>query len=139
MTNFTDVGLFQAKFDRPHLGDGHPPQLLSTTDFDFLYRFLGEELTEIGEAQECGDLVALLDGCLDLVWVAMKFAHECHLPFDEGWREVVRSNMEKVRATGSDDPRGKRGFAADVVKPEGWRGPDLEGVLRRHVGRRDRA
>jgi len=43
------------------------------------------------------------------------------------WNEVQRANMSKVRA--SSESQSKRGSSLDVIKPEGWRGPDIQGVL----------
>jgi predicted HAD superfamily Cof-like phosphohydrolase len=130
---FDDVSIFHKKFGLPHLGDGDPPRLLGGADFHFRRRFLEEELTELVEAQTAGDLAGVADALVDLVYVAMGTAHLMGLPFDELWAEVQRANLSKERATGADDPRSKRANHLDVVKPEGWVAPDVEGVIRRHV------
>ncbi len=94
-----------------------------------------------GEANECyfadvrdNDLVEVVDGLLDMIVVAWgslyKFvgpviAAECAV-------EVNRSNLDKVNGKHGpiiwDGEPGK----SKVKKPEGWRGPDIEGILRRH-------
>lgn len=40
------------------------------------------------------------------------------------WDEVHKCNMAKERSSGKDDKRSKRGHELDVVKPEGWVGPN---------------
>ena len=50
--------------------------------------------------------------------------------WEAGWDEVQRANMAKVRAA-EDGSDSKRGSSWDVVKPDGWRDPDLEAVLQR--------
>lgn len=125
-TNFSDVGDFHRKFGLP-VFDGYehdvPADLL-----EFRESFLREELDEFSRGVAAGDPVQMFDALLDLVYVAMGTAHVMGFPWQEGWDEVQRSNMEKVRAQpdGSDS---KRLSAYDVVKPEGWEGPKLEGVL----------
>jgi predicted HAD superfamily Cof-like phosphohydrolase len=144
---FSDVGVFHHKFDLDRFGQtistgertetGFPrsaliePNLLSQTDFMFRLDFMREEICEFADAHEAGDLPKMADALVDLVYVALGTAHLMHLPFDDVWREVQRANMAKERATDADDPRSVRKNALDVVKPEGWKPPDVEGVLRR--------
>ena len=54
-------------------------------------------------------------------------AHSLKLPFMDGFVEVHNSNMRKRRATRPDES--KRGTAFDVIKPEGWRPPNLIDIL----------
>jgi len=70
------------------------------------------------------DDTELLDGMLDTAWVALGAAISfSHNPAG-AWREVVRANMDKF-------PGGKAVLDAGgkVVKPQGWRGPDLSEFL----------
>ena len=46
------------------------------------------------------------------------------LPFEEAWKEVQRSNMEKIRQS-SDRSE------FDVVKTEGWKAPDIKGIIKK--------
>lgn len=86
--------------------------------------FLEEELNELGEAVEKQDLVAVFDALLDLVYVAKGTALLLGLPWDAGWAEVHRSNMDKV-------PGGKTGrLNKDMIKPQGWVGPQLEPLVK---------
>jgi len=42
---------------------------------------------------------------------------------------VQRANMSKVRAINADDPRSTRKHRFDIVKPTGWKAPDLQKVI----------
>lgn len=162
MTCFDDVAEFHRRFDLPVAGDG-PPRDLTADELRFRLGLLIEELAEYAEAAGARpvagmlrdvrarvvnpvwnlihqpgsgtDPVGALDALVDLAWVAMGTAHFQSLPFDAGWDEVRRANLEKVRATGADDPRGKRGAALDVVKPAGWRPPNHARLLALAAGR----
>lgn len=126
------VGEFHQKFGLPTAGVEHAdPGLPGNDTFLFRYRFLQEELHELLRAYHEQDLVGMADALADLVYVALGTAHFCRFPFDEVFTEVHRANMQKERANGRSDGRSKRGHALDVVKPEGWRPPDVSGVLNR--------
>lgn len=132
---YGDVGAFRSKFGFQTEADG-PPRLLPEIEFEIQFNHMLEELVEIREAHEAGDLAGVADGLVDLVYVALGTAQLMRLPFNELWDEVQRANMAKRRAR--DASESKRGDPNDVVKPEGWEGPDIEGVLaralRRHWG-----
>lgn len=85
-------------------------------------RFLAEELKEVNKAAAEGDLEEVLDGLVDLVYVAVGTAFLFNLDFPNAWKNVQEANMAKVQAS-ADNP-GKRGYARDIVKPPGWKKPD---------------
>lgn len=109
-------------------------------DLDLLlyrFNFLKEELSELAQACSGGDLVEAADALADLCWVALGTAHYLGLPFDKVWEEVRRSNMEKRRWR-SGDPVKKRAahlknMAPEIVKPSGWRPPDIDAVLQQEA------
>jgi predicted HAD superfamily Cof-like phosphohydrolase len=96
------------------------------------------------------------DSLLDLAYVVKGTAHVMGYPWQRGWDEVQRANMAKERCeldhpfianTGPDDvgccrptlngicgqPHHKhslRGNINDVIKPPGWKEPNISGVLR---------
>lgn len=74
------------------------------------------------------DLVEIADACCDIVYVALGTLHQLFGPecAKELWDEVHRSNMDKF-------PNGvvQRNQYGKVVKPEGWREPDLASILRK--------
>jgi predicted HAD superfamily Cof-like phosphohydrolase len=132
MSYFDDVGEFNKKFDLPHATD-ESPRLLNMDLLMFRINFMQEELREFVEATDRRDIVEAADALVDLVYVALGTAHMMHIPFDACWQEVQRSNMDKVRANGAADPLSKRKHALDVVKPEGWKPPDLKSIIRAAV------
>lgn len=119
--------LFHDKFGMPTVSY---PQLLDEDLMDFRVRFMAEEFQEIKDAYEEGDLAKVADGLVDLVYVAMGTAELMGLPWDELWAEVQRANMSKRRVKRPDE--GPRGSIYDVVKPDDWCPPDIEGVLKDH-------
>lgn len=130
LDNFGDVEAFHRKFGMPQ---AKGPKLLSRELFEFRVRFLKEELQEFTEAHIRGDMVGAFDGLIDLVYVALGTAELMGLPWQPGWDEVQRANMSKERAASSDDIRSIRRSSFDVVKPEGWKPPNLQNVLDRAV------
>jgi predicted HAD superfamily Cof-like phosphohydrolase len=101
------------------------------------------------------DLQQVADALVDLVYVALGTAHLHRLPWPDLFHEVQRANMSKERCgidhvfepaipeaescdhMGGDDQRcGKsqvehsvRGSALDVIKPKGFRPPQIGNVL----------
>lgn len=135
MMNFDDVAAFHVRFDLPR---PMTPRLLDPATQLFRSDFMQEELNEFWIACNPSynmkpDLAKAADALIDLVYVAMGTAVMMGLPWQELWNEVQRANMEKVRAR-ADGADSKRGSALDVVKPPGWRPPDIEAVFRRHAG-----
>jgi predicted HAD superfamily Cof-like phosphohydrolase len=114
-------------------GGGQPPGLPSDDIVRYRINFLKEELDELIEACEGGELAEAADALADLCWVALGTAHHFGLPFDKVWEEVRRSNMEKRRWHDGDPvkPRAKHlsNMSPEIVKPKGWRPPDIDAVL----------
>jgi predicted HAD superfamily Cof-like phosphohydrolase len=128
-SNFDDVGDFHEKFgldNVTHHGPG--PRDVPADLLDFRRKFLQEELDEFDRGREAGDDAQMFDALMDLVYVAMGTAHLMGYPWQDGWARVQAANMAKVRAA-ADGSDSKRGSAFDVVKPEGWRPPDIDGLL----------
>lgn len=131
MKYLVDVGKFHRKFGLDCLQTGGiGPREVPEELREFRRKFLREELAEIEEALDAGDTAKLLDGLVDLVYVALGTAHVYGLPFDEAWDEVQRANMSKERAERKE--QSLRGSTYDVIKPEGWMPPDVAGILSRH-------
>jgi len=152
-TNFDDVGDFHQKFDLDnvtHRGMGPRPSL-DDSIIPFRIGFMLEERQEFCEAvgykitlDHTGKLKLIkfrqsnhrvdhdlaFDALIDLVYVAMGTAHFMGYPWQLGWRLVQRANMGKVRAR-KDASDSKRGSSFDVVKPDGWKAPDIKSLLER--------
>ena len=135
MSHYNDVRDFHLKFGVPTEADVDHPQLPSRDVVSYRKNFLQEELDEFEFATENGDLANAADALLDLVYVAygtallMGISPDC---WNELWNDVQRANMAKERATGADDSRSKRSHSLDVVKPEGWVGPNGTAILNKH-------
>ena len=129
-SNFEDVGDFHEKFGLPNTMDGLGDTELSVSDelMAFRLKFMHEELEEFTKALETMDHPEMFDALLDLVYVAMGTAHLLGYPWQTGWNAVQTANMKKVRAL-PDGSNSKRGSGFDVVKPAGWKAPDIGLVL----------
>lgn len=156
MNDFHDVGDFHEKFGLPSvIKDGAYPRHPTRELLEFRLNFLLEELQEIvkgagahfeleyGPPELGGSIMGVkvvlpnnqhwdhaqvFDGLLDLVYVAHGLAHIEGYPWREGWVLVQEANMSKERAT--DITASARGGTWDVIKPPGFKPPDIEGLLR---------
>lgn len=129
---YDDVALFHGKFNIPIASDARPCRIPSYDVIEYRTKFLEEELTEFRTACDEGSLVDAFDALLDIAWVAMGTAHYFGAPWEEGWAEVVRANMDCVLVTRENCPPEKRYRKDMVMKPEGWKPPDLLRVIRDH-------
>jgi predicted HAD superfamily Cof-like phosphohydrolase len=90
---------------------------------------VAEEDRELGEARQAADEAAEADAHMDLIWVLLARCFSRGWPVLDLWAEVARANMSKIDpATG----RVTRREDGKILKPAGWRGPDIAGVLARH-------
>lgn len=132
MDVFADVGAFHAKFSLPLVGQRRP-HLLDAKAFKYRTNFLFEELREFIEAHGEGDLYKCVDALADLIYVAAGTAHYMHAPLDLVWAEVQRANLDKRAWREGDPVKARNGAGAtkgfEVVKPEGWKPPDVIGVI----------
>lgn len=83
---------------------------------------LNEEFNETVTALENGDAEELVDGLIDLCVIAIGTLDAFGVNAEKAWNEILRANMSKdvgVKAT-RPNPLG----LPDLIKPEGWTGPD---------------
>jgi predicted HAD superfamily Cof-like phosphohydrolase len=121
MSQYKDIRDFHKKFKFKQ-GKG-----IDSMDYNFSnwrVDFLMEEIAELTDALDNKDDVEILDALVDICYVAMGTAWLMGLPFEEAWKEVQRSNMEKVREPSERSEN-------DVIKPEGWKKPDIKGIVKR--------
>lgn len=92
-----------------------------------MYRDLvDEEFTEMLAAEVQGNDVEEFDAVLDQIVVLIGYGLSRGWPMNEGWAEVIRSNMAKIDPkTGKVNKRGD----GKILKPEGWTPPDLVSLL----------
>lgn len=84
-------------------------------------RLIEEEVGETIKALDADDLPGVADGIADSLYVLIGTAVAAGIDLHPVWREVQRANMDKRHGPVRAD--GKR------LKPEGWRPPDITGVL----------
>jgi len=120
-----DVQEFHKKFGLPTAIN--EPHLASEDVMNFRLGFLMEELDEIADGYDRDNLEDVADGIIDLIYVAVGTGLFLGLPLDRLWDEVHQANMHKERAESSEDS--KRNSSFDVVKPAGWKAPDIKGIL----------
>jgi predicted HAD superfamily Cof-like phosphohydrolase len=119
---------FHEKFELP---DGTVDQL-DYEAFKFRANFMDEELSEFVQSYANQDRVGMFDALLDLVYVAYGTALFMGITAEQwkaGMDAVHLANISKVRA--KHEGESARGTRLDVVKPEGWQGPEttLKGIL----------
>lgn len=89
----------------------------------FRIKFLQEELDEIRSAQTPEEV---LDGLVDLAVVTLGTIDAFDCDGQSAWDEVLRANFEKK--IGEKATRKNSFGFPDLVKPEGWRGPDYSRI-----------
>ena len=68
-----------------------------------------------------------LDACMDMIWVILGYCYMKGWNVDGAWNEVARSNLAKI-----DSKTGKvlKSFDGKVMKPKGWKAPNLKPFLK---------
>lgn len=123
-TGIEMVAEFHEKFGLTTETDG-PGYILNDEAAEYRIKFLHEELLEYVLAHANCDQVTAFDSLLDLAYVAYGTALLMGITpqqWHEGFTVVHSCNMAKERATSAD--QSKRGSTLDVIKPDGWTGPE---------------
>jgi predicted HAD superfamily Cof-like phosphohydrolase len=84
-----------------------------------------EEMQEFRDALAAGDDAETFDAILDILVVCIGYGLSRGWPMVDGWQEVMQSNLAKIDASGFV----KRRDDGKILKPEGWKAPDLKRVL----------
>lgn len=88
----------------------------------FRLEFLQEELNETQLAYENEDAAEVVDGLIDLIVIAVGTLDILDVDPDKAWDEVHKANMAKEPGVKPSRPN-PLGLP-DMIKPEGWTGPD---------------
>jgi len=120
-----DIEEFHKKFDLAHSGEVRELPLEVAA---FRTQFIAEELIEYSKAVDEHDIEGQLDALVDLTYVVLGTAYLQGFDFQAAWDEVHSANMRKVKA-GPNGEGSKRGSSHDVIKPEGWVGPDHSKII----------
>ena len=127
MSNFyTDVKDFHIAFGQRV---GEKPELPDSKERTLRMKLLAEEMYEDTAAENDNDIVEIADALADIIYIACGTAVAYGIPLDDVFEEVHASNMAKL-------VDGKPIYREDgkVLKPEGWKPPDIESVLKRSHG-----
>ena len=89
----------------------------------FRIAFLGEELQELMDSAEGEDVT---DALIDLCVVAVGTLDLFDADAEKAWDEVLRANMSKEVGVKPSRPNPLQ--LPDLIKPEGWVGPDHDGL-----------
>ncbi len=119
MSVFADQAAFM-------LACGQTVGVRNDDQFHLYLKLIEEETEELVAAALLGDKTEVFDALLDIIVVCIGAGHSAGLPMDEGWKEVIRSNMDKV-----DPETGfvKRRADGKILKREGWTPPDLASLI----------
>ena len=92
---------------------------------EFRIGMMQEELNETKEAFELKDAPGMVDGIIDLCVFAIGTLEVFGVDANKAWDEVYKANMSKEVGIkeGRPNPLG----LPDLVKPEGWTGPEHKG------------
>ena len=113
MTNpFQDIDRFQTACD----------QTPSGANYAMYLDLIKEEYEELQDAVKTNDTVEQLDALVDILVVTLGAIRTGGFDGEGAWREVMNTNFAKI-----DPDTGKVHKRSDgkVLKPEGWRAPDL--------------
>ena len=115
----SDVLKFHKKFNMLISGTPAFPDVKTTK---FRIKLIKEELWELLEAHENKDLVEVADAVGDLIYVLIGMTISYGIDMIPVWNEIQQTNMSK-------EGGGKR-KDGKVLKPEGWKSPDISGILK---------
>tara|TARA_B100001248_G_scaffold68117_1_gene47963 strand:- start:273 stop:698 length:426 start_codon:yes stop_codon:yes gene_type:complete len=92
---------------------------------EFRIKMMQEELDETKKAYEDKNEEEIVDGIIDLCVFAIGTLEVFGVDANKAWDEVYRANMSKEVGIkeGRPNPLG----LPDLVKPNGWKGPNHEG------------
>jgi predicted HAD superfamily Cof-like phosphohydrolase len=118
MTNpFEDIERFGTACDQP----------ASEANYKMYLSLIDEEVAELEEAVMANDKVEQLDALIDILVVTMGAVRAGGFDGEGAWKEVMDTNFAKI-----DPDTGKVRKREDgkVLKPEGWKAPELAQFVR---------
>lgn len=102
------------------------PKLPNDIEATLMHNLILEELMELNEAIDDGDVVGIADALADIVYVTAQQAVTHGYPIDELVREVQRSNMSKLGEDGRPIIRSD----GKVLKGPNYSPPNLRDILK---------
>ena len=102
----------------------------NTKLFKLYLSLIKEEYGELRDAVKAKDEVETLDALIDILVVTIGAAHAMGYDAEGAWNEVMKTNFAKIDPeTGSV----RRREDGKILKPEGWKAPELAPFLTRAV------
>ena len=113
---FKDIDVFQTACD----------QTPSAENYDMYLGLIDEEYGELVEAVIAKDPIEQLDALVDILVVTIGAIRAGNMDGEGAWKEVMDTNFAKI-----DPDTGKVRKREDgkVLKPDGWRPPDLKAFV----------
>lgn len=120
------VRAFHIKFEQDYAGE---PRELPASVAALRMKLVLEEVQELRDAIDRGELHEQLDALCDLLYVTLGTAIVMGMTdvLEEAFTRVHHSNMNKQLTPSRHGS--KRDSPWDVVKPEGWKPPDLKDLV----------
>ena len=84
-------------------------------------RLVREEYDELEHAWDALNQEEMVDAIADLTWVLSGLSARMGIDLDSVWAEVKRSNFDKTPVVRREDGK--------ILKPEGWRPPDIRTAI----------
>lgn len=113
------------KFVRGAQGAAAIPESIDfeNKNVELYWKLIEEELLEMQKGFAERDPVEFADGIADTIWVLMGLAIASGIDLRPVWAEVARSNLDKLG--------GPRRADGKLMKPAGWKPPDIVSALKR--------
>jgi len=99
--------------------------------FNLYVKLIEEEKTELNEAIRACDSVEIVDALTDILVVTIGALHSMGADAEGAWSEVMRTNFAKIDPTTGKVRKREDG---KVLKPEGWRAPELKPYVIKGIG-----
>ena len=100
---------------------GEKPELPNDEERTLRKKLLSEEYAEYCLGEYNNDLVEIADALADMIYIICGTAVSYGIPLDKVFEEVHNSNMAKFV-----DGKVLRREDGKILKPEGWRPPDIQ-------------
>lgn len=100
--------------------------------FDLYLKLIQEEVSELRTAVDDNDLVEQLDALIDIMVVTVGAVQSLGVDGEGAWKEVMSTNFAKIDSlTG----RVRKREDGKILKPVGWRPPELSKYINKEQGR----
>ena len=119
---FRDQEKFMKACDQSVTGDEE--------QYKMYLNLITEEYKELQAALEANDAKEQLDALLDILVVTIGAIHSAGMDGEGGWKEVMRTNFAKID---KDTGKVRKREDGKVLKPVGWKAPELEQFLKKNV------